>query len=70
MVLRLKVNVTMRSSPAEADTPLLYVLGTTWSLMGPNSAAGSHNAVLALYWSTAEQRGPVLRRLERLARAR
>jgi hypothetical protein len=43
---------------------------TTLSLMAPNSAAGSRNAVPAPCWSTAKQRGPVLRRSERSGRAR
>ena len=40
MVLRLKVNGTMRSSPAEADTPLLYVLRNDLELNGAKFGCG------------------------------
>jgi nicotinate dehydrogenase subunit A len=40
MVLRLKVNGIMRSSPAEADTPLLYVLRNDLELNGAKFGCG------------------------------
>ena len=40
MVRRLKVNGTMRSSPAEADTPLLYVLRNDLELNGAKFGCG------------------------------
>jgi nicotinate dehydrogenase subunit A len=40
MVLRLKVNGTMRSSPAEADTPLPYVLRNDLELNGAKFGCG------------------------------
>lgn len=40
MVFRLKVNGTMRSSPAEADTPLLYVLRNDLELNGAKFGCG------------------------------
>jgi nicotinate dehydrogenase subunit A len=40
MVLRLKVNGTVQSSPAEADTPLLYVLRNDLELNGAKFGCG------------------------------